>query len=61
MIRKLAEYTSSLLGLSFGKILGLIRLAIVGKLSGADLFMTLEIIGKKNAIKRIEALISHIK
>ena len=48
-------------GLSFGKILGLIRLAIVGKLSGADLFMTLEIIGKKSAIKRIEALVSHIK
>ena len=48
-------------GLSFGKILGLIRLAIVGKLSGADLFMTLEIIGKKSAIKRIEALVTHIK
>ena len=47
--------------LNFGKVLGLVRLAVVGKLSGADLFMTLEIIGKNSAIKRIEALVSHIK
>jgi glutamyl-tRNA synthetase len=38
--------------LNFGKILGLIRLAVVGKLSGADLFMILEIIGKKKYNKK---------
>jgi glutamyl-tRNA synthetase len=55
------EHFTKTSGLNFGKVLGLVRLAVVGKLSGADLFMTLEIIGKNSAIKRIEALVSHIK
>ena len=42
--------------LGFGKILGLIRLAIVGELSGPDLFETIEIVGQTASIKRIKAL-----
>lgn len=42
--------------LGFGKVLGLIRLAIVGELSGPDLFETIEIVGQTASIKRIKAL-----
>tara|TARA_B100001059_G_scaffold168523_1_gene168305 strand:- start:22 stop:1530 length:1509 start_codon:yes stop_codon:yes gene_type:complete len=48
-------------GLVFGKVLGLIRLAIIGELSGADLFQTIELIGKKISIKRIKDLASFLK
>jgi glutamyl-tRNA synthetase len=47
--------------LVFGKVLGLIRLAIIGELSGADLFQTIELIGKKNSVKRIKDLASFLK
>jgi glutamyl-tRNA synthetase len=42
----------------FGKILGLLRLSIVGDLSGPDLFEIISLIGKEACIKRILSLIS---
>ena len=42
----------------FGKILGLLRLSIVGDLSGPDLFEIISLIGKETCIKRILSLIS---
>ena len=42
--------------LGFGKVLGLIRLAIVGELAGPDLFETIEIVGQTVSIKRIKVL-----
>ena len=47
--------------LNFGKVMGLIRLAVVGELSGASLFEILELIEKKEAIKRVEALADYLK
>jgi len=49
------------MSLSFGKVLGLIRIAIVGELSGAGLFEIVEIIEKTEAIKRVEALANYLK
>ena len=42
--------------LVFGKVLGLFRLSIVGKLSGPDLFEVVSIIGKQEAIERLHSL-----
>jgi glutamyl-tRNA synthetase len=42
----------------FGKILGLLRLSIVGDLSGPDLFEIISLIGKETCIKRVLSLIS---
>jgi glutamyl-tRNA synthetase len=42
----------------FGKILGLLRLSIVGDLSGPDLFEIISLIGKETCVKRILSLIS---
>ena len=47
-------------GLGFGKVLGLVRLAIVGELSGADLFKTMELLEKNPSIKRLQALASFV-
>ena len=47
--------------LNFGKVMGLIRLAIVGELSGASLFEILELIEQKEAVKRVEALADYLK
>jgi len=49
------------MSLSFGKVLGLIRIAIVGELSGAGLFEIVEILEKTEAIKRVEALANYLK
>ncbi len=46
--------------LPFGKVLGLIRIAIVGELSGANLFEIIEILEKEEAIKRVEALANYL-
>ena len=40
-------------GVSFGKFLGLLRVALIGKLAGADLFETMKLIGKKTVLKRL--------
>jgi glutamyl-tRNA synthetase len=42
----------------FGKILGLLRLSIVGDLSGPDLFEIISLIGKETCVKRILSLIN---
>lgn len=42
----------------FGKVLGLLRLSIVGDLSGPDLFEIISLIGKETCVKRILSLIS---
>jgi glutamyl-tRNA synthetase len=42
----------------FGKILGLLRLSIVGDLSGPDLLEIISLIGKETCVKRILSLIS---
>ena len=46
--------------LPFSKVLGLIRIAIVGELSGANLFEIIEILEKEEAIKRVEALANYL-
>jgi len=40
-------------GVSFGKFLGLFRVALIGKLAGADLFETMKLIGKETVLKRL--------
>ena len=40
----------------FGKVLGLIRLSVVGNLSGPDLFKTIDLLGKKECISRLNLL-----
>ena len=42
----------------FGKVLGLLRLSIVGDLSGPDLLEIISLIGKETCVKRILSLIS---
>jgi glutamyl-tRNA synthetase len=60
-IKNTLENSAKDSGLVFGKVLGLVRLAIIGELSGADLFQTIELIGKKNSVKRIGDLASFLK
>jgi glutamyl-tRNA synthetase len=60
-IKNTLENSAKDSSLIFGKVLGLIRLAIIGELSGADLFQTMELIGKKNSVKRISDLASFLK
>ncbi|WP_185848966.1 glutamate--tRNA ligase [Blattabacterium cuenoti] len=43
------------------KIMQLFRLALVGFLKGIDIFLILEMLGKKESIRRIEKLINRIK
>ena len=50
------EKFSKQAGLEFGKALKTLRLGIVGELSGADLFKTIEIIGKTATKERMAAL-----
>ena len=38
---------------SFGKFLGLFRVALIGKLAGADLFETMKLVGKEAVLKRL--------
>ena len=40
----------------FGKVLGLIRLSVVGNLSGPDLFKTVNLLGKKECLLRLDHL-----
>jgi len=42
---------------AFGKVLGLIRLSVVGNLSGPDLFKTVGLLGKKECVLRL----NHVK
>jgi glutamyl-tRNA synthetase len=46
---------------SFGKALGLLRLAMVGELSGPDLFSLLQELGKETSEKRANSLINVLK
>jgi len=46
--------------LNFGKVLGLIRLSLVGELSGADLFEIIGFLEKEEAVKRIETLADYL-
>ncbi|NIJ43853.1 glutamyl-tRNA synthetase [Wenyingzhuangia heitensis] len=56
---KVKEYiTANELG--FGKVLQPLRLSIVGAMKGPDLFEIIEMIGKENAIKRIENAIQKL-
>ena len=59
-IKSFLEVSIRASGSSFGKILGLVRLAIIGELSGADLFQTMELIGKVSSLKRLRAFASFI-
>ena len=59
-IKKTLENYIEKSGLGFGKVLGLVRLAIVGELSGADLFDTMSLIEKDACIERIEKLANSI-
>ena len=59
-IKKALEKFVGKYGLGFGKVLGLVRLAIIGELSGADLFDTMSLIEKDVCIERIEKLASSI-
>tara|TARA_B100000768_G_C11277755_1_gene376824 strand:- start:315 stop:1820 length:1506 start_codon:yes stop_codon:yes gene_type:complete len=59
-IKKTLENYVEKSGLGFGKVLGLVRLAIVGELSGADLFDTMSLIEKDACIERIEKLANSI-
>ena len=47
--------------LGFGAIMNALRLCIVGAGKGPDLFEIIEIIGKKEAVKRIEKAVAEIK
>ena len=60
-IKKVLENFAKDSELSFGKVLGLIRLAIIGELSGVDLFETIKLIGKENSVARIRDLTSFLK
>ena len=59
-IKKALEKFVEKSGLGFGKVLGLVRLAIIGELSGADLFDTMSLIEKDACIERIEKLANSI-
>lgn len=41
---------------SFGKVMGLFRLSIVGELTGPDLFQLISLLGKETSLKRIALL-----
>jgi len=41
---------------SFGKVMGLFRLSIVGGLTGPDLFQLISLLGKETSLKRIALL-----
>jgi glutamyl-tRNA synthetase len=53
------DYTKAS-SLNFGNVLGLIRMAVVGELSGAGLFDIIELIEKTEAVKRVEALADYL-
>jgi len=46
--------------IGFGKVMAPLRLALVGNLSGPDIFQIMEIIGKEQTIQRIEYAINKI-
>ncbi|WP_405208925.1 glutamate--tRNA ligase [Aquimarina sp. LLG6339-5] len=46
--------------IGFGKIMMPLRIALVGSLQGPDIFQIIEIIGKAETIKRIEAIIEKL-
>ena len=45
----------------FGKVLGLLRISVVGDLSGPDLFEIISLVGKETCVKRISSLISFLE
>ena len=45
--------------IGFGKIMMPLRVALVGALEGVDVFDILYLIGKNEAVKRIQTLIDH--
>ena len=46
--------------LSFGKVMGPLRLSLVGDLKGPHLFDIIEMIGKEDALARIERAVSKL-
>ena len=59
-IKRVLENFAKDSGEGFGKVLGLIRLAIIGELSGPDLFETIELIGKEKSVNRITVFASFL-
>ena len=47
-------------GMGFGKVMMPLRLSLVGEMKGPDVFDILEILGKEEAIRRLEAAISYM-
>ena len=45
----------------FGKVLGLLRISVVGDLSGPDLFEIISLVGSETCVKRISSLISFLE
>jgi glutamyl-tRNA synthetase len=45
----------------FGKVLGLLRISVVGDLSGPDLFEIISLVGGETCVKRISSLISFLE
>ena len=45
----------------FGKVLGLLRISVVGDLSGPDLFEIISLVGGETCVKRILSLISFLE
>ena len=48
-------------GWGFGKVLGLLRISVVGDLSGPDLFEIISLVGDETCVKRISSLISFLE
>ena len=60
IIKKTLEDFASKKEIGFGKLLGLLRISLVGKLTGADLFETMKLLGKKTVLKRLLFLSNYI-
>ena len=60
IIKKTLEDFAGKKEIGFGKLLGLLRISLVGKLAGADLFETMKLLGKKTVLKRLLFLSNYI-
>ena len=59
-IKKTLEDFAGKKEIGFGKLLGLLRISLVGKLAGADLFEIMKLLGKKTVLKRLLFLSNYI-
>ena len=55
---QLKEDLSQCSKIGFGKSMGAVRLCLVGKLAGPDLFELMMFLGKKEVLKRIRSVIA---